>query len=99
MRQYRQNRAPYSATGASRTRRNGAALIVLLTVEDIARLTRSPARTIRARLAAWRDEGGPVVTLARRTRGRPPLAVHLDAYARRVARDPDELRAALTEAA
>lgn len=72
---------------------------MLLTVDDIARLTRSPARTIRARLAAWRDEGGPVVTLARPTRGRPPLAVALDAYAARVARDPDELRAALAEAA
>lgn len=99
MRQYRQNRAPYSATGASRTRRNGAPLLVLLTVDDIARLTRSPARTIRARLAAWRAEGGPVVTIARPTRGRPPLAVHLDAYAARVARDPAELRAALAEVA
>lgn len=72
---------------------------MLLTVDDIARLTRSPARTIRARLAAWRAEGGPVVTLVRQKRGRPPLAVHLDAYAARVARDPDELRAALAEAA
>lgn len=72
---------------------------VHVTVDDIARLTGTSTRTIRARLAAWRDAGGPVVTLARSTRGRPPLAVPLDAYAARVARDPDELRAALTEAA
>lgn len=72
---------------------------MLLTTHDIARLTSTPVRTVHARLAAWRDEGGPVVTLVRPTRGRPPLAVHLDAYAARVARDPDELRAALAEAA
>lgn len=68
---------------------------MLLTTDDIARLTGSPARTIRARLAAWREEGGPVVRVRRAGPGRPPLAVALEDYARRVGRDPDELRAAL----
>lgn len=72
---------------------------MLLTTDDIARLTGTPVRTVRARLAAWRDAGGPVVRAATGSRGQPPLAVALEDYARRVARDPDELRAALAEAA
>lgn len=71
---------------------------MLLTTDDIARLTGSPARTIRARLAAWREEGGPVVRAPTGSRGQPPLAVALEDYARRVGRDPDELRAALAGA-
>lgn len=67
----------------------------MLTTDDIARLTRTSPRTIRARLAAWRAEGGPVETLPRAGRGRPPLAVSLEDYARRVGRDPDEVRAEL----
>lgn len=75
---------------------------MLLTTDDIARLTGAPVRTVRARLAAWRDAGGPVVRAATGTRGQPPLAVALEDYAARVARDPAELRAelaALAEAA
>jgi hypothetical protein len=54
------------AIGASRTRRtarlaNYAHRAVLLTTDDIARLTGTPARTVRERLARWRREGAPVV--------------------------------------
>lgn len=71
---------------------------MLLTTDDIARLTGTPVRTVRARLASWRDAGGPVVRAQRGGRGQPPLAVALEDYARRVARDPDELRAELEAA-
>lgn len=72
---------------------------MLLTTHDIARLTSTPVRTVRARLAAWRAAGGPVVRARTGERGRPPLAVALEDYALRVARDPAELRAELAEAA
>lgn len=65
-----------------------------LTSATIARLTGDPDRTVRYRLAAWRERGGPVARVAR-PGGGWQYSVALEDYARRVGRDADELRAAL----
>lgn len=58
-----------------------AALTMMLTAEDIARLTGSPLRTARARLSRWATQpGSPVVRLPRAGVGRRPWAVPLAAY-------------------
>lgn len=73
-----------SATGASRTHSAAPATHMLLTAEDIARLTDTPVRTVRERLSAWHRNGGPVVRARRGGRGQPPWAVRAEDYARRI---------------
>lgn len=86
------------AIGASRTRRTArlasyAYRAVLLTTDDIARLTGTPARTVRERLARWRREGAPVVRAPRGGRGQPPWAMRAEDYARRIGVDLETLAA------
>lgn len=82
----------YSATGASSSHRAPPRLPpMLLTAEDIARLTDTPVRTVRERLSAWHRHGGPVVRAHRGGRGQPPWAVRAEDYAQRVGIDVDLL--------
>lgn len=69
-----------------------------ITSANIARLTGHPARTVRYRLQRWHERGDGAVEREARPGGGWQYSVALDAYARRVARDPDELRAALAAA-
>lgn len=71
---------------------------MILSTEHIVRVSGSPLRTVQDRLKKWHARGGPVTRVAR-PGGGWQYSVALDAYAARVARDPDELRAALAEAA
>lgn len=57
---------------------------MLLTADDIARLTGTPVRTVQRRLADWRSRGGPVVRAPRAGRGQPPWAVRAEDYAARI---------------
>lgn len=52
----------------------------LLTADEIARVTRTPLRTVQRRLAAWRLVGGPVKRAESEGPGQPPWTVPLDAY-------------------
>lgn len=63
-----------------------------LTAEDIARLTCTPVRTVRDRLARWRRAGAAVIALPSRG-GRPPLGIAREDYARLVGIDPAHLDA------
>lgn len=86
----------YSATGApatGRTARVWPQTCPVLTAEDIARVTGSPLRTVRARLARWRRAGGPVVDVRHGGRGRPAMAVRAEDYARRIGVDLETLAA------
>ena len=77
-----------------------AALTMMLTAEDIARLTGSPLRTVRARLSRWASQpGSPVVRLPRAGVGRRPWAVPLDAYCSSRGMDPAEVLEALSPSA
>lgn len=69
---------------------------MMLTAEDIVRVTGAPLRTVRARLARWsKAPNSPVVKLPRSGPGQRPWAVPLDAYCASRGRDPDEVLAAL----
>lgn len=69
---------------------------MMLTAEDIARVTGAPVRTVRARLARWAKEpGSPVVTLSRSGPGRRPWAVPLAAYCSTRGMDPADVLDAL----
>lgn len=68
-----------------------------LTAEDIARATGTPVRTAQARLAAYRDRGGPVVRLPPTGRGQPPWAISLDDYCAWRGVDRDDVLEALGE--
>jgi hypothetical protein len=96
----RQYRTDYSATGASEgTTAESVHRTMLLTADHIARLTRTPLRTVQRRLAAWRQRGGPVVRAQRDGRGQPPWAVPLDAYCRSRGMDPADVIEALSPSA
>lgn len=96
----RQYRTAYIATGASEgTTAESAQHSMLLTADHIARLTRTPLRTVQRRLAAWRKRGGPVVRAQRDGRGQPPWAVPLDAYCRSRGMDPADVLEALSPSA
>jgi len=86
------------AIGASRIRREArlsvhASCAVLLTTDDIARLTGTPVRTVRDRLARWRRAGAPVIRAPRGGRGQPPWAMRVEDYAARVGLDVETLTA------
>ncbi len=68
---------------------------MLLTADDIARLTGTPVRTVQRRLAGWRKRGGPVVRATSSGRGHPPWAVRAEDYAARIgmALDAETLQA------
>jgi len=73
---------------------------MMLTAEDIARLTGAPLRTVRARLSRWASRpGSPVVRLSRAGVGRRPWAVPLDAYCRSRGMDPADVIEALSPSA
>ncbi len=69
---------------------------MMLTAEDIARLTGDPLRTVRARLARWaKAPGSPVVKLPRSGPGQRPWAVSVEAYCASRGRDVDDVLEAL----
>lgn len=81
-----------------RTTRRVRGTTMTLTSDDIARVTATPERTVRYRLAKWRAEGGPVTKVARPCGGLA-WAAPLDAYCARVGLDAATVRAALAELA
>lgn len=89
------NVGAYIATGASKAGRAAMprSQPVLLTTDDIARLTGTPARTVRERLARWRREGAPVVRVPHGGRGQPPWGMRAEDYARRIGVDLEMLAA------
>jgi len=71
---------------------------MMLTAEDIARVTGAPLRTARDRLARWAARPGSDVTkLPRSGPGRRPWSISLDAYCARVGLDPADVLEALGE--
>lgn len=70
---------------------------MMLTAEDIARLTGSPLRTVRARLSRWASRpDSPVVRLSRAGVGRRPWAVPLTAYCASRGMEPSDVLEALS---
>lgn len=65
----------------------------MLTSDDIAKLTATPLRTVRWRLARWHDAGGPVQRVARKGGGWR-YSVSVEAYAARLGLRVDDARAA-----
>lgn len=64
----------------------------MLDSDDIARLTATPARTVRWRLARWHDKGGPVLRVARKGGGWR-YSVRAEDYAERVGLDVGDVLA------
>lgn len=71
----------------------------MLDSDDIARLTATPARTVRWRLARWHDLGDGAVERVARPRGGWRYRVSLAAYAARLGVDAADLVAQVAEAA
>lgn len=82
-----------SVTGASSARASRRKRLDVLDSDDIARLTATPARTVRWRLARWHDAGGPVQRVSRKGGGWRYL-VAVEAYAARLGLRADDVRAA-----
>lgn len=64
----------------------------MLDSDDIARLTATPARTVRWRLARWHEQGGPVSRVARRGGGWR-YSVRAEDYAARLGLSVDDVLA------
>ena len=89
--------SPTATPSHVRPEHDGTAAPTMLTAEDIARLTGSPLRTVRARLSRWASRpGSPVVRLPRAGVGRRPWAVPLTAYCASRGMEPSDVLEALS---